>query len=147
MLENPPAGMPRITPYIYYSDMVKAIAWLTKAFGFRKKLILPIPGGKAMHAEMEIKNGVIMLGPNDMDNNNLSPGVLKGRSQSLYVYIDDIYGHFKNAKAAGAKIIAEPSDMIWGDMTYSAFDLEDHLWTFAEHVRDVAPEDLIRFRK
>jgi uncharacterized glyoxalase superfamily protein PhnB len=32
--------------------------------------------------------------------------------------------------------------MFWGDRTYVAKDLEGHRWTFAEHTRDVSPEEM-----
>lgn len=38
--------------------------------------------------------------------------------------------------------MADLEDMFWGDRTYVAEDLEGHRWTFAEHVKDVAPEDM-----
>ena len=45
------------------------------------------------------------------------------------------------ARAAGATIAQEPSDQFYGDRTYRAVDLEGHMWTFAEHVRDVTRAD------
>ena len=46
------------------------------------------------------------------------------------------------ARSAGATIVADLENMFWGDRTYVAEDLEGHRWTFAEHVKDVAPEDM-----
>jgi len=50
--------------------------------------------------------------------------------------------HFTRARSAGAEILAEPEDMFWGDRTYVAEDPEGHRWTFAQHVRDLLPEDM-----
>ena len=32
--------------------------------------------------------------------------------------------------------------MFWGDRMYYAQDCEGHHWNFAQHVKDVAPEDM-----
>ena len=65
-----------------------------------------------------------------------------GATQLVYVYVDDVDKHFATAKAAGAGILGEPSDQFYGDRTYGAEDPEGHQWSFAQHVRDVAPEDM-----
>jgi hypothetical protein len=37
-------------------------------------------------------------------------------------------------------ILAEPSDQFYGDRTYRARDLEGHIWSFAQTVRQVSRE-------
>ena len=39
-------------------------------------------------------------------------------------------------------IVGEPTDQVYGDRSYRAVDPEGGRWTFATHVRDVAPEDM-----
>lgn len=63
-------------------------------------------------------------------------------TQELYVYVDDVDKHFERAKRAGATILEEPRDQFYGDRRYRAVDPEGHHWCFAQHVRDVAPEDM-----
>jgi hypothetical protein len=36
----------------------------------------------------------------------------------------------------------EPVDMFWGDGVYGALNLEGHPWSFAQHTKDVVPEDM-----
>ena len=64
--------------------------------------------------------------------------------QQIYVYVDDVDKHFERAKGAGALILAEVEDQFYGDRRYGAEDPEGHHWYFAQHVRDVAPEDMKR---
>jgi uncharacterized glyoxalase superfamily protein PhnB len=140
MPKNPPEDMPRITASIYYEDVAAALDWLAKAFGFRERMRMPGLDGSIMHAEMELADGVIMLGrPNEAYRN---PKRLGGVTQSLYVYVDDVDDHFRRARAAGATITQEPKDEFWGDRQYGAEDPEGHHWYFAQHVRDVSPEEL-----
>jgi uncharacterized glyoxalase superfamily protein PhnB len=59
-----------------------------------------------------------------------------------FVYVDDVDKHFAQAKEAGAKILQEPKDQFCGDRTYGTEDPEGHQWYFAQHVRDVTPEEM-----
>ena len=140
MPKNPPENMPRITPYLYYEDVATALDWLTNAFGFRERLRMPGPDGKIIHAELELAGGVVMMGSPSPDYQN--PMRSGHVSQLVNVYVDDVDRHFDRAKGAGATILAEPEDQFYGDRRYLAEDLEGHHWNFAQHIRDVAPEDM-----
>lgn len=140
MPANPPENMPRITPYLYYKDVSGALEWLARAFGFQERMRMPGPDGKIMHAEMEYADGVIMLGCPGPDYRN--PAQLGKATHSLYVFVDDVDKHYRQAKESGAKILEEPQDQFYGDRRYGTEDPEGHQWFFAQHVRDVAPEDM-----
>ena len=143
MPANPPENMPRITPNVFYDDPAAALDWLAKTFGFEVRMSMPGPDGGIMHAEMQVADGVIMMSPTSAGEEWSAPKSLGGSvTQSLYIYVDDIDGHCARARAAGANIVSDLEDMFWGDRTYVATDPEGHRWTFAEHTRDVAPEDM-----
>jgi PhnB protein len=140
MPANPPEDMPRISPYLYYKNVGEALTWLGTAFGFTERMRMPGPDGSIMHAEMQMADGVIMLGCPSPDYKN--PKTLGSVTQGLYVFVDDVDKHFLQAKESGAKILNEPEDQFYGDRRYTTEDLEGHQWFFAQHVRDVAPEDM-----
>jgi uncharacterized glyoxalase superfamily protein PhnB len=131
--------MTRITPYLYYENVANALAWLTRAFGFRERMRIPGPDGKITHAEMEFGEAVVMMGHPGADFRN--PKRLGQATQNLYVYVYYVERHYRQAKEAGATILEEPKDQFYGDRRYGAEDPEGHHWFFAQHVRDVAPED------
>ena len=54
MVANPPANMPRITPYLFYEDVASALEWLGRAFGFRERMRLPGPDGKVAHPSRSV---------------------------------------------------------------------------------------------
>jgi uncharacterized glyoxalase superfamily protein PhnB len=135
--------MPRIAPNVFYDDPAAALDWLAKAFGFELRMSMPGPDGGVMHAEMQVADSVVMMSPTSSTEEWHSPKSLGGSvTQSLYVYVDDLDVHCARARGADAEILSEPEDMFWGDRTYVAKDLEGHRWTFAQHTRDVAPEDM-----
>jgi PhnB protein len=140
MPANPPENMPRITAYLLYEDVGAALEWLAKTFGFRERMRLPGPEGRVVHAEMELADGVVMLGHPGPDYRN--PKRIGHVTQMLYVYVDDVDEHYERTVRAGANILEEPADMFYGDRRYGVEDLEGHRWSFATHTREVAPEDM-----
>jgi PhnB protein len=140
MVANPPENMPRITPYLLYEDVASALAWLAQAFGLKERMRMPGPDGKISHAEMELDDGVVMMGCPGPDYRN--PKRTGHVTQELYVYVNDVDKHFECARAAGATILEKPADQFYGDRRYRAVDPEGHHWSFAQHVRDIAPEDM-----
>lgn len=142
MPKNPPAGMPRVSPYLFYLDVEYAMQWLEGTCGFSRGNEIRDPDGAIMHAEMKYMDGVIMMGPPCDEQNTKSPKDLSGINQSLYIYVDDVDEHFLNAKGSGAMQITEPVDMFWGDRMYTIQDPEGHHWAFAQHIEDIAPEDM-----
>lgn len=144
MSEDLPAGYPRIAPYLFYEDVAAALGWLSKAFGFHERLRTSTPDGDIGHAEMELgapgaADGVVMLGRPSADYRN--PRRTGHVAQLIHVYVDDVDAHFERAQAAGATILAEPETKPYGDRNYMAADPEGHNWSFAQHVRDVPPEE------
>ncbi len=138
MVQNPPEGFPQITPYLLYEDVDAAVDWLVRVFGFTEEVRMKGPDGKANHAEVRMGDGVVMMGNPGTDY--LNPKRRGGATQLVYVYVDDVDKHYEAARAAGATVIREPADQFYGDRTYGAEDPEGHRWSFAQHVRDVAPE-------
>ena len=142
MADNETNAMQRITPYLYYKDVAAALDWLAEAFGFSKRFQLPAPDGTIIHAEMGLEEGIIMMGAACEESNSKSPLDLPAVNQSLYVCVADLDAHYARAKAAGARITEEPVEMFWGDRMYAVRDLEDHRWAFAQHLRDVPPDQM-----
>jgi uncharacterized glyoxalase superfamily protein PhnB len=122
--------MPRITPYLLYEDAAQAVDWLTRAFGFRERMANRDAKGRVMHAEMTLgDDGLILLGQPPAPYQN--PKHLGQKTQSLYVYVDDVDAHCAHARACGATIIEEPTNASYGDRRYGATDPEGHVWYFA----------------
>lgn len=59
-----------------------------------------------------------------------SPAELGFGTQCLRLFIEDVDGHFAGAKAAGAQVVEEPHETVYGEYQYAAKDPEGHLWLF-----------------
>jgi uncharacterized glyoxalase superfamily protein PhnB len=128
-----------ITPYLLYEDVAGALDWLARAFGFSERLRHADDDGHVTHAEMGFADGVVFMGDPGPEYRNAKR--LGEPTQQVHVYVDDVDRHFRRATDAGATILAEPHDTPYGDRRYDAEDPEGNRWSFAQRVRDVAPED------
>jgi uncharacterized glyoxalase superfamily protein PhnB len=70
----------------------------------------------------------------------VSPRGLGGiHTQRLQVsFSGDLHAHCEAARAAGARIVAEPQTVFYG-VVYSALDPEGHLWTFRQSIETSGP--------
>ena len=128
-----------VFPYLLYEDVSAMLDWLSRVFGFEEKLRFAGEDGTISHAEMSIGGGSIMMGAPGGDYRSPKHG--GGFPAQVQVYLDDVDDHYARAKAAGAEIRQEPTEMPYGDRRYDAYDAEGHLWMFATQIRKVAPED------
>lgn len=135
-----PADYPWIVPSLTVKDADAALAFYQKAFGFEKKMTMPGPDGKTVHAEVRWRDQVVMISPESPQYPCKAPITLGIRPPSgLYVYVDDVDALCKRATAAGAKVDKAPADMFWGDRTCSLIDPDGHVWSFGTNVADFDP--------
>jgi uncharacterized glyoxalase superfamily protein PhnB len=139
MPERPAEARPRIAPYLLYADVEYALEWLARAFGFRERLRFADDEGTVVHAEMELDGGLLMLGHPGPEYQN--PKRLRAVTQMTHVYVDDVAAHYERAARSGATILSEPSEQPYGDLRYDAMDVEGHCWSFAQRLRELAPEE------
>ena len=131
---------PELVPSLAYQDVVKAVDWLERAFGFRERSEARLTWAGGCRAFMEIGNVLINLstaGGHELH----SPASGGSVHVALKVYVDDVDRHFQRAKAAGATIVSELEDGFWGGRIYRAKDLEGHHWVFSQKGRDLASEN------
>ena len=142
MVQNPPEGMPRITPSLAYVDAGAAIEWLQRVFGFRARVIIPGADGGIEHAELVLEDGVVMVGPSGARPDFQSPAKLAGANTGgLYVYVEDVDAHYERVRSAGGAVLGAPETQFYGDRNYRVHDLEGHHWVFGQHVEDVSFEE------
>ena len=139
-----PEGYHTVTPYLIVRGAAKAIDFYKKAFGAEERFRMAGPGGRLMHAEMQIGDSVVMLGDEWPEMGAKSPQTLGGAGASVMLYVADVDASFKKATAAGAKPKQPPTDMFWGDRFGKLTDPFGHEWAMATHIEDVAPDEMER---
>lgn len=122
-----------ICPSLSYDDAQAAIEWLCRAFGFRKRLVVPGPDGSVRHSELSLGSGVIMVSSARPAEGRVSPLHLKGLHQTLSVRIEEPDAHLARARAAGAVILQDLKDEDYGSRGYMAADPEGNQWYFGTY--------------
>lgn len=126
-----------IIPTMRYKDASKAIDWLCNAFGFEKHLIVEGDNNTIVHAQLTYGNSMIMLSSeNENEYGQLvkTPERLNGNNTQVpYIVVEEIDAHYKNAVAAGAKILIEIKDEEYGGRGYTCKDTEGYIWNFGSY--------------
>jgi uncharacterized glyoxalase superfamily protein PhnB len=135
MMANRSVPVDTVLPHVMYQDLPAAIAWLGKAFGFVEHYHY---GEPMSGAQMYLGRAFFML---KQAKGYASPAQLGYGTQSLTVFVEDVEAHFAWAKAAGATILEEPHETVYGEFQYAAEDLDGHHWLFSRHARDLSPAD------
>src|SRR5688500_5063126 len=113
MVQNPPEGQNRVTPYLLYEDAGAALKFLDDAFGLTERQVFKDNDGRVVHAEMTFEGETLMLG--EPGDDFKSPAKAGASPVLIHLYVDDVDKHHEIAKAAGAKITRELADQEYGD--------------------------------
>jgi uncharacterized glyoxalase superfamily protein PhnB len=123
-----------VIPVLIYPDVRAAVEWLGAAFGFAEQVRI----GADHRSQLQFGDGAVIIGDVRGDRRPPRPGEA---THQVMVRVDDARAHCERARAAGARILAEPADFPYGERQYTAEDPAGHQWTFSETVADVAPEE------
>ncbi len=126
-------------PSLYYKDKRAALDWLARAFGFEIVMAVTNADGRLGHCEMRcgVDDSIINI-ESEWTDITKSPVRFGGaNTSSIGVHVADVDAHCARAKAAGARIFAEPSTEFYGWRVYSVFDCDGHLWRFSQVVKEM----------
>jgi len=139
-----PEGYHTLTPYLVVDRASEAIEFYKRAFGAAEIARMPGPGGKVMHAEIQIGDSRLMLSDEFPEMGGRSPKAFGGSPASLMVYVADVDTAFTRAVEAGASVEMPLANMFWGDRYGKVKDPFGHVWQMASHVEDVAPDEMAK---
>ncbi len=138
-----PEGYHSLTPQLTCRDAARAIDFYKEALGAKVLNRMDGPGGRIMHAELQIGDSRFMLS-DEFPGMTAAPNLNALQSFSLFLYTNDVDSAFNRAVKAGARADMQPSDMFWGDRYGKFTDPFGHQWGLATHIEDVAPEEMKR---
>lgn len=115
-----------VIPVLVYPDPSAAAEWLAKAFGFSVRLRI---GNHRI--QMRAGDGCLTIREGDVQPN---------QSCFVQVRIEDAVAHCERARGAGAKILTDLVEHVYGERQYNAEDFYGHRWDFTETIADVEPE-------
>ena len=107
---------------------------------------MPGPEGKVMHGELRIGDSVIFVS-DEFPGMSCAPTPGATNPVYIFMYTENVNAIYNRAVAAGAKVDMPLMDQFWGDRYGKVTDPFGHQWGLAQHVEDVAPEDMKRRQK
>lgn len=141
MAEQTP--FPALVPSIMVNDVKGTLKWFEK-LGFTVPVQMDTPDGTIVHAEVMYGPDVrIMLGPAGLGGGQ--PG---STGMSLYITLKESVDAYHNkVKAAGVTIADPLTDQFWGDRTFLVQHPDGYQIMFAQHLRDLSPEEMAEAMK
>ncbi len=137
-----PDGYHSVQPYLYIRGAAQAVDFYKKALGATEIMRMPAPDGRLMHAEIRLGDSVVMLADEHPEREIYSPAHFGGSTASLLLYVENCDAVYKQALAAGAKSVREPTDQFYGDRMAGVEDPFGYQWFIATHIKDVSPEEM-----
>jgi len=138
-----PEGYHSISPSLTCKNAARAIEFYKSVFGATEVMRMPGPEGKIMHAELKIGDSIIFI-------NDEVPGMAEapapGVTPSLFMflYTEDVDSVYNRAVSMGSMVVMPLENMFWGDRYGKVMDPFGHQWGIAQHVEDVAPQEMKR---
>ena len=141
-----PDGYDALIPCAIVRDAAKAIEFYKDIFGATELMRMNYPDSpKIAHAEIKIRNHVLMLGDENPQMGAIAPQpTATPPPASVMLYVDDVDAVFNKAVGKGAKSMMPPMDMFWGDRYGKFIDPFGHLWGIATHKKDVSPAEMAK---
>ena len=140
-----PEGYHTLTPFMTVRDAARAIEFYKQAFGATERGVMKDPGGKVMHAELQIGDSIVMLADEFPDFGAVGPDTNGGgTSMGLHIYVNNVDQAFDRAIKAGAKVEMPVMDQFWGDRYGRLKDPFGHKWSIATHTKDLSMDEMKR---
>ncbi|MEM7246885.1 MAG: VOC family protein [Acidobacteriota bacterium] len=144
-VEPIPADSRGLIPHLVCDGAAAAIDFYVKAFGAVELRRHPMPtDGRLMHAEIRLGETRIYLCDDfpEMNGSKRNPQALGGSPVTLHRYVESVDDAVAQAEAAGATVTMPPQDMFWGDRYGIVTDAWGHVWSFAQVVKVLTPEEM-----
>ena len=117
-------GMQALNSYLAVANVAATMAFLERAFGFSRGVVLADTDGQPRYAEMRHEASVVML---IRKGDATTP---TGGAAALYTYVDDVDRALAQARDAGAGV-EEAEDKPWGDRIAVVTDPDGYRWVLA----------------
>jgi PhnB protein len=141
---------PSVSPHLCVDGAAAAIDFYVKAFNAVELGRVPGPGGKLMHAALQINGSTVLLNddfPEYNEGKSSSPTALGGTPVTIHLTVTDVEAKFQQALDAGATVVAPLEDQFWGDRYGIVRDPFGHQWSLGQPVREVSPEEIAEAMK
>lgn len=148
-LRSAPSGVPEhlhtVTPRLVVSDGAAAIAFYTKAFGAQEigDRFLD-PGGRVIHAELQIGDSVIMITEEGVDADVPVRAPEATVTAIMATYWRDVDAAWERAVQAGAEVIYPLADQFYGERGGRLRDPFGQQWMLSQRIEQLTEAEMER---
>lgn len=138
------SSFPPLAPAISVRDAEEAIGWYLAVFAAEEVLRLTAPDGTIVHAELEVRGCLLMLGEESPEQGNHAPPSVGDTPVRLHLYVDDVDAVVRRAVEEGAEVLIPVADQFYGDRAGRFRDPFGHVWIVASRMEEVPPVEMQR---
>ena len=120
-----------ILPVLVCSDIAAEHDFLVRVLGFASGGLERAPDGTVVHGEVRAGERRIWLHLTSETAKLAPPATLGAGGGGIVVYVKDVDAHFESVRRAGATILREPMDQVYGQREYAVRDPDGHSWWIA----------------
>lgn len=125
-----PKGLFSVNPYLHPRRAEPLISFLKRAFGAQEVAKYASPDGVVHHAVVRVGDSILEMGE--------AHGKYETMPAMFYLYVPNMEDVYRQALAAGATKLHEPTDQPYGDRNAAVKDAFGNTWYIATHIRDVS---------
>ena len=135
-MNNRSVPVSTVLPHLVYRDIDEACDWLSRVFGFQEHFRY---GQSVAGIQMFLGGAVIMI--YRPTRANPKSGDCRIEHANDHCDCRGRWGSLYRTREQGATIWEELHETVYGERQYGVEDLDGHRWLFADHARDVSPEE------
>lgn len=143
-----PEHLHTVTPRLVVPDGDAAIDFYTRAFGARELgERFAEPGGRLIHAELQIGDSVVMITQEGVDDraSSQSPRTLGGAVTAIMAtYWEDVDVAWARAVDAGAEVMYPLADQFYGERGGRVRDPFGQQWMLSQRIEEISQEEMER---
>lgn len=142
-MSTPSSDYPVLGPYLTVRDAAKAIAFYQAAFGATERFrLMDKTTGKIGHAEILVRDSLLMLNDENPQWGNKSPAALGGTPVTFCLLVDNADAALARAVGAGATVLMPAADQFYGFRSASVSDPFGHVWMLQHEIEKVSPAEM-----
>ena len=141
---NPASPVHELFAYLCVRDAAGAIDFYARAFGAVESFRLVEPSGHVGHCEVRLGPATLMLAEEFPEYGFTAPPPEGLAGVKLHLHVTDADAIARQAVAAGATLLSEPTDQFYGERSCKLRDPFGHTWLIGHSIESVSTEEMQR---
>ena len=126
--------VPSVSVHAIVADAASAASWYRDVFAAEERSRITLPDGRLIDVQLWLGTSMLVLADEFPEHGALAP---RDPSMVLYLHVADIAAVWRRALAAGAEVVRDVQDAVWGEREGQITDPFGHRWGLTQHLRDV----------